>query len=100
MSNDVLAIATILGMALATYATQAGGLWLMGRVTPSPRIESWLRHIPGAVLMSIVAPAALASGPADAAAALFTAVVAARTRNLLLSIMLGVAAAWALRRVM
>ena len=35
-------VLTILGMALATYATRAGGLWLMGYVKPSPRVERWL----------------------------------------------------------
>lgn len=97
MTADPLALFTILGMALVTYATRAGGLWLMGRITPSPRVEAWLRNIPGAVLISIVAPSALASGPSGVLAALLTALVAARTRNLLLSMAVGVAAVWLLR---
>ncbi len=52
-----------------TYLTRIGGIWLMGRVTPSPRVEAWLRNIPGAVLVAIVAPDALTHGPADALAA-------------------------------
>jgi len=48
--------ATILGMALITYATRAGGLWLMGRVQPTPRLERWLRSLPGAILVALVAP--------------------------------------------
>ena len=60
----VEAVATILGMALVTYATRAGGFWLMGRVTPSPRLEAWLRHLPGALLAALVAPAIVAAGPA------------------------------------
>ena len=30
MQNETLTILTILGMALVTYATRAGGFWLMG----------------------------------------------------------------------
>lgn len=99
MQIDPLSLATILGMALVTYATRAGGLWLMGRVTPSRRVEAWLRNIPGAVLVSIVTPLALTNGPADALAAVATALVTARTRNLLLAIIFGVAAAWVLRQL-
>ncbi len=65
MHNDTPALITILGMALVTYATRAGGFWLMGLVTPSPRIEAWLRQIPGAVLVAIIAPTVLASSLAE-----------------------------------
>lgn len=30
---------TILGMAVATYATRAGGFWLMGRLKPTPQLN-------------------------------------------------------------
>ncbi len=91
------ALVTILGMALVTYATRAGGMWLVGRASPSPRVQAWLRQVPGAVLVSIIAPVALASGPAETAAALAAALVAARTRNLLLAMLVGVAAVRLLR---
>ena len=91
------AFATILGMALVTFATRAGGLWLMGRIQPTPRIEAWLRHLPGAILAALIAPAALAAGPAEALASLATVGVAARTGNLLLALATGVIAAWGLR---
>lgn len=100
MTHETAVLLTILGMGLVTYATRAGGLWLMGRIPTSPRLEAWLRQIPGAILISIVAPAALAAGPAEALASLATALVAARTRNLLLAMAVGVAAVWALRRVL
>lgn len=97
MPNDVLVLLTILGMALVTYATRAGGLWLMSFVTPSPRIETWLRQIPGAVLVSIIAPTVLASSLAETLAALVTVLVALRAKNVLLSMVIGVAAVWILR---
>ena len=99
MPADGVAVLTILGMAAVTYATRAGGLWLMGRLPLSPRVEAWLRYVPGAVLVALVAPGVVTAGPADALAALITALVTARTRNFLLAVVAGVAAAVVLRRV-
>jgi uncharacterized membrane protein len=88
---------TILGMALVTFATRAGGLWLMGRVRPSPRVERWLRHIPGAVLVSIVAPIVAAGGPAEWLAVVVTLGLGVRTGNVLLAMLAGVGVVWAAR---
>ncbi len=88
---------TILGMAAASYATRAGGLWLMRFARPSPRVEAWLDHLPGAVLVALVAPAITAAGVIGAVGTLATALVAARTKNLLLSMLVGMGLVWALR---
>src|SRR6266436_7580268 len=100
MPNDTPALLTILGMALVTYLTRAGGLWLMSFVTPSPRVEAWLRQIPGAVLVAIVAPTVLASSLAETLAALASALVALRTKNVLVAMVVGVGAVWVLRMVL
>jgi uncharacterized membrane protein len=100
MQNETLILITILGMALVTYATRAGGFWLMGLVTPSPRIEAWLRQIPGAVLVAIVAPTVLASSLAETLAALATVLVAIRTKNVLAAMLIGVAAVFLLRLIL
>jgi|SRR6266496_5400200 uncharacterized membrane protein len=100
MQNNILTLITILGMALVTYATRAGGFWMMSLVTPSPRIEAWLRQIPGAVMVSLVAPTVLASSLAETLAALATVLVAARTKNVLLAMVVGVAAVWVLRIIL
>ncbi len=88
---------TILGMALVTYLTRIGGLWLMSRVTLSGRIKTWLGYLPGAVLVAIVAPTVLSSGLTETGAALVTVLVAARTRNVLLSMVIGVGVVFGLR---
>jgi len=90
MPSETLTILTILGMALVTYATRAGGFWLMGLVTPSPRIEAWLKQIPGAVLVAIIAPTVLASSVAETLAAVATVLVAIRTKNVLIAMLVGV----------
>lgn len=97
MPSDLLAYVTILGMGLITYLTRVGGLILMRRATFSPRVQSWLNHLPGALLVSIVAPVVFAHGMAEVAATLLTVVVASRTGNLLLAIGAGVTAIWLFR---
>jgi len=95
MHGDTLI--TILAMAVVTYTTRAGGLWLMGFVQPSPRVEAWLDTLPGAVLVALIAPEVISGGLAAALAALATLLVALRTKNLLLAMVVGVAVVWALR---
>ena len=101
MRREVLL--AIIGMAVATYATRVAGVWA-GRGPLRERIASagaarWLDHLPGAVLVSIIAPIVARGGPADALAAALALVVAARTRSALLTVAVGVLAAAALRRV-
>jgi cytochrome c biogenesis protein CcdA len=43
----------ILGMAVVTYATRAGGLWIVQRFTLSEKVKIWSEYIPGTVLVSI-----------------------------------------------
>src|SRR5439155_21444413 len=90
MRSETLTLITILGMALVTYSTRAGGFWLMGLVTPSSRIKAWLKQIPGAVLVAIIAPTVIASSLAETLAALATLLVAIRTKNVVLAMLVGV----------
>jgi len=99
MSPLATSLLTILGMAAATYASRAAGLVLMSRVTPGPRMQRFMRAIPGAILASIIAPSALNSGPAEALATAATALAAWRFRNLPLAMVVGVAAVLGLRQL-
>lgn len=95
LTPSLLAIA---GMAAATYASRAAGLMLMSRLSPGPRLTRFMHAIPGAILASIVAPSALTSGPAEAAATAATALVAWRFGNLPLAMLAGVAVVLGLRQ--
>jgi branched chain amino acid efflux pump len=97
VSLDPLTLLTIVLMALVTYATRAGGLWLARRLALSERAEAWLDHIPGAILVSIVAPVVLAGGLAEALAALAVILVASRTGSLPVAMVTGVCAVLVLR---
>jgi uncharacterized membrane protein len=94
---DHITLLAIAFMALATYATRAGGLWLANRFDLSERAGAWLDAIPGAILVSLVAPTVLTGGPAEALAAVAVVVVAVRTGSLPLAMATGVVAVVVLR---
>ncbi|WP_099864645.1 AzlD family protein [Pararhizobium haloflavum] len=57
----------ILFGALATYATRFGGHVVLSRFEKiHPRVEAALNAVPAAVLTTLVAPAAVFNGPAEA----------------------------------
>jgi branched chain amino acid efflux pump len=95
---------TILGMALATYATRVVALLaLRGEV--APWLRRWLGYVPIAIFTALVLPPlllapseppALTFGPA-LPAGIVGALVAWRTSNVLLTIGTGLAAFWLLR---
>jgi uncharacterized membrane protein len=84
-------------MALATYATRAGGLWLASRFDLSERAGAWLDQIPGAILVSLVAPFVFTGGPAEALAAIAVVIVAVRTGSLPAAMVTGVGTVLVLR---
>ena len=96
---------TLLGMALATYATRViTMLALRGEI--APWLQRWLGYVPIAVFTALILPPlllpasggarALAIGPALPAGAV-GALVAWRSGNVLLTIIAGLAAFWLLR---
>ena len=84
------ALIAILGMALVTFAVKAGGLLLANRLPRDGFAASWLKHIPGAVLASLVAPALVTGNPAEGIAAAATTLVYVATRNLFAAMTAGV----------
>ncbi|WP_291993464.1 AzlD domain-containing protein [Candidatus Accumulibacter sp. ACC003] len=99
MSADLLSLATIIAMALATYLTRIGGLYLMQGVTVKGRLKAALDALPPAVLMAVIAPTVLSSGPAETIAAVITAGAAFLRLPMIVVVAIGVAAVIALRAV-
>ena len=97
MQTSPEALFAILGMALVTFVIKASGLLLASRLPTEGFAAAWLRHIPGAVLAALVAPAVLNGGPAEAVAAAATALVAILTRNLFAAMAIGVLAVYLAR---
>ncbi len=90
----------ILGMALATYATRASGLYLMRGVVVKGRLKAALDALPPAILMAVIAPMILATGPAESIAAILTAVVAFMRAPLVVTVLTGVISVVLLRMIL
>ena len=57
MNDLVLPLSALLLVGVVTYATRAGGLILMKRVTLGPRAVRFLDAMSGSVLVSMILPA-------------------------------------------
>jgi len=93
-------VAIILAMSLVTYVTKAGGLWLLNRIGISERLEAGLEILPGAIIVSILAPELADGGPAEFGAAGVVLLVAWRTDNVLLALGSGVGAVLVFRTLL
>jgi uncharacterized membrane protein len=96
---DPVIFLTIVLMGVATYLTRIAGIFLAGRLALTGRAKAAFDAIPPAILMAVIAPTVLATGPAETLAALVTAVAATRL-PLLATIVVGVVAVVALRAIL
>jgi uncharacterized membrane protein len=62
----------------------------MSRVASFQKMQRFLRYTPGAIIASIVAPAAFLNGADDATASIVVILVMLWSQNLLLSIFAGI----------
>jgi len=97
----------LIGMGLVTYAIRLSLIVLIGRVDVPPTIQRALRFVPPAVLSAIIFPELLRPGGAldlsfgnvRLLAGVLAALVAWRTKNVLLTIAVGMVALWVLQVV-
>ncbi len=98
----------VLGMALVTFAVRYPVLVLVSKIPLPDRVFRALRYVPPAVLAAIIAPALLMPdgktldiAPTNAylVAGILAGLIAWRTKNLLATIVLGMAAFLLLRMV-
>jgi len=100
MSVDPIILATILGMALVTYATRLGGYLVVSRLHQGPRTRRFLEHLPGCTFAALSAPIVFQGGPPEWAAAAATVLIARLTGQVLPALAAGVALVWAGRQAM
>jgi branched-subunit amino acid transport protein len=86
----------ILGMALVTYASRAGGYAVLRAVRPPDFVQVLLRHLPGCLFVAYVAPPLLAGGWPAWIGAVVVVVVQIASRNLGIAILAGVGSVWGL----
>ena len=90
-SDHTAIFATIFGVAAATYCFRLGGLLLSEQLPKAGGFKVFMEALPGAILVSLVAPGIVSAGPWGWFAALATGVTARKTGNLFLSMALGMA---------
>jgi len=78
MTLDSSVLLAILLMGLATYVTRSSGYLLLRWRRPGPRRAAGLEAMPGAILISIIAPGIADGGVSTWVAAALTLVMAAR----------------------
>ena len=90
----------ILAGAVMTYLTRVGGHLVLSRFDRiHPRVEAGLNAVPAAVLTTLVAPAAVSAGPAEAIALVAAGIVSLRF-GMMPMFLTGAAVLIALRQVM
>ena len=99
MTVDPLTLAAIVTMGIVTYLMRSAGIFLGSRLVLRGRAKAAFEALPPAVLMAVIAPTVLATGPAETIAALVTALVARRL-PLLATVAVGVVAVVVLRAML
>ena len=97
MTLDGWTVLAILGMALATYATRAGGFLLMRFITVSGRMRVALDALPAAILMAVIAPTVLTTGLAEVGAGAIATIAAMLRLPLIAVVIIGVVSVVVLR---
>lgn len=95
MRSEIILI--IAGMALVTYLTRFGFLALLSNTGLPSRLHIWLKHIPTAILTSLIMPGLflprgyldLSAGNHHLLAGIAAAVVAYKSRNIVATIGIG-----------
>ena len=83
-------------MALATYATRAGGYFVFRALRPPPLVRDMLAYVPGALFVSYIVPALASGGIQQWIGALATLAIMLATQKMAVAVLGGTAAAYAI----
>jgi uncharacterized membrane protein len=84
-------LAALAGMAVATYACRALGVWMMGHVPLTRRVRLALSALPGSIVVSTVVPLTLKGGPGAALGIVAALCSMMLKRNELIALVVGLA---------
>ena len=91
MTLSTTSLVIILCVALGTYGLRVSGLLFSQALAKGGKVDLFLHYLPPTLLLSLIAPAILKEGTVGLFAALVIMLVMAKTKNILLSLVLGVA---------
>lgn len=94
---EPLGVLAILAMGATAFAMRAGGFWLMGHVTVTPRVRRMLEALPGSIVAAIVLPVIANIGAAAAIGAVAAVGLMVLARNELVAVVAGVLVGVAVR---
>ncbi len=100
--NNALIWLIIIGMAVITFLLRFSFIALLDKITLPPVVERGLQYVPAAVFSALIVPALVYNNSElylspfnpRLLAGLIAAVVAWRTRNILLTITVGMVSLW------
>lgn len=89
-SIDLTALFIITLVAIGTYSLRVSGLLLSNKLVNEGRVKIFLDYLPATLLLSLVAPAILKEGFIGVIATAIIVVCMLKTKNIFLSMLLGV----------
>ena len=91
MSNtELYALIIIFLVSIGTYGMRLSGLLLSGKISYEGKIRIFLDYLPPTLLLSFVTPVILKEGLAGIVAFFFIAICMYKTKNIFLSMIVGV----------
>ncbi len=94
---DTATLIAFLAMGAATFAVRAGGILMVRFLRPTPFLDAFLHHLPGAMFVALVVPALLKGGPPEWAGAAAAYLGMRLTGQLAVALVLAVAATVSLK---
>ena len=90
LDNEIFALIIIFSVAVGTYGLRLSGLLLSGKISNEGRIRIFLDYLPPTLLLSFVTPAILKEGIAGILAMVLIAICMHKTKNVFMSMIIGV----------
>lgn len=88
---DMLAIIIIILSGIITYSLRFGGLLIGNMLSKHKFIENLIKALPGTLLLSFIIPSIISEGVFGAISALSAGIVAKKTNNVLIALVVGMA---------
>ncbi|NYT03584.1 MAG: AzlD domain-containing protein [Candidatus Methanofastidiosa archaeon] len=97
---DTLAILIIVLAGIITYSLRFGGLMIGNILSKHKFIENLIKALPGTLLLSFIIPSIVSEGVFGAISALSAGIVAKKTNNVLIALVVGMAIIILFRNIM
>ena len=88
-SFDMLALVLIILSGIITYSLRFGGLLIGNMLSKHKFIENLIKALPGTLLLSFIFPSIITEGIAVVISALSTGIIAKKTNNVLIALLVG-----------